>query len=336
MATERAASTKDGCTLANVEDFEYKHLMLYLAVDFEKSVLSGTATWSVVVKKHRVPHLILDTSSGLVVTEVTVCGHLVEHSFREPHAALGTALVVPVPDDFAEEDSLLEVKISYHTAPESSALQWLPPAQTAGKQYPYMFSQCQAIHARAMLPCPDAPNAKFTYYATVRVPAWATALMSAVPLGESGSAVVGGYASRTFKFEQEIPISSYLLALAVGELRGVEVGPRSTVWAEPSVVEGAAWEFADTEKFLATAEELTAHAYIWGRYDILCMPPSFPYGGMENPCLTFATPTLLAGDRIRTAALQPKTTGCTGPFPTVGFSDNRASALMTSRRDLAP
>jgi leukotriene-A4 hydrolase len=136
-----------------------------------------------------------------------------------------------------------------------------------------MFSQCQAIHARALLPCADAPTAKFTYEATVVVPEWATALMSAVSLGAPTSA---GKGTRTFSFDQSVPVPSYLVAIAVGDLRGVQVGPRSTVWSEPSVVDAAAWEFGECEKFLKAGEEITGVPYIWKRYDVLCMPPSFP------------------------------------------------------------
>ena len=118
--------------------------------------------------------------------------------------------------------------------------------------------------------------------------------MSAVSKGQVDGAPTG---KRRFAFAQEVPIPSYLVAIAVGELHGIPVGPRSTVWAEPSVVEKAAWEFAECEKYLQAGEALTGCPYVWKKYDVLCMPPSFPYGGMENPCLTFATPTLLAGDR---------------------------------------
>ena len=156
-----------------------------------------------------------------------------------------------------------------------------------------MFAQCQAIHARALYPCADAPCVKFTYSATVCVPAWATALMSAVLI--SSKSDTGS--TKTYTFEQSVPVPSYLVTAAVGQLRGIDVGPRSTVWSEPSVVEAAAWEFADCEKFLGVAEEIIGEPYAWKRYDVLVLPPSFPYGGMENPCLTFATPTLLAGDR---------------------------------------
>ena len=287
----------DKSTLSNHAAFAYQHLALDLAVDFEKKTLEGTATWTVEVVQHQVSELVLDTSSGLEVRSATVCGAPATYTMRPKHDAFGVACAVALPSGLGEQGRTLEVALTYATSPASSALQWLPPAQTAGKERPFMFSQCQAIHARAMLPCPDGPAAKFTYEARVRVPDWATALMSAVAVGAPVASVVGGAPLRTFVFEQTCPLSSYLLAIAVGDVRGVEAGPRTTVWAEPSVVEAAAWEFGDAEKFIATAEELTKTPYMWGRYDILCMPPSFPYGGMENPCLTFATPTLLAGDR---------------------------------------
>ena len=294
-ADARISCRTDKSTLASIDAFTFKHLALDLVVDFETSTLHGTATWTVCVASAGVSELVLDTSSGLVVKEVQVGGVRVEHASKPVHAVFGTPVAIPIPAELREAGREVQVRMSYSTSPECSALQWLPPAQTAGKVRPYMFSQCQAIHARALLPCPDAPTAKFTYEAKVTVPDWATALMSAVSSGAPTGP--GGGGTRTFSFEQSVPVPSYLVAIAVGELRGVSVGPRSTVWAEPSVVDAAAWEFMETESFIATGEELLGCPYIWKKYDILCMPPSFPYGGMENPCLTFATPTLLAGDR---------------------------------------
>ena len=152
-----------------------------------------------------------------------------------------------------------------------------------------MFTQCQAIHARSILPCQDTPGVKITYSATVTAPDGLRALMSALhdesnPLG------------KPFKFYQPVKIPSYLIALAIGNIVGERVGPRSTVWSEPQVIKAAAWEFADTELFIKTGEDLLT-PYEWGVYDLLLLPASFPYGGMENPCLTFVTPSLLAKDR---------------------------------------
>jgi len=200
---------------------------------------------------------------------------------------------VVLPEDLRASGTELQVEIIYETAPgdECTAVQWLPPEQTAGKLHPYLFTQCQSTHCRSMVPCQDAPAVKVTYEANVTVPSPLVALMSAVG---TGSETAGSHT--TYSFIQKVPISAYLIALAAGNLESRDIGPRTRVWAEPSVVELAAYEFADTEMFVSTAEKLCGD-YVWGRYDLLMLPPSFPYGGMENPCLTFVTPTLLAGDR---------------------------------------
>lgn len=222
---------------------------------------------------------------------------------------LGLALRVKLPAG-APGDKLV-VRVCYETAASDdngeggcSALQWLTPAQTAGKRLPYVFSQCQAIHARALLPCQDTCEVKCTYTAIVRCPAELTPLMSAVK--KSGPDACEqqewetpegcGKAWVQHRFEQKIPIPAYLIAVVCAALESRQVGPRSRVWSEKEMVDDCAWEFADTEKFVAAGEKLCG-PYPWGPYDLLVLPPSFPYGGMENPCLTFVTPTLLAKDR---------------------------------------
>jgi aminopeptidase N len=184
-----------------------------------------------------------------------------------------------------------EVLVRYHTAPDAVGLQWLDPAQTEGKMHPFLFSQCQAIHARTMVPCQDTARFRVTYHAEVTVPEPLSAVMSAGPSG-----TIEGKGTRTFLFDMPQPIPTYLLALAVGELESRDLSPRARVWAEPATVEKAAWEFAGVEEMIERAEGLFG-PYEWDRYDMLVLPPSFPYGGMENPRMTFLTPTLLAGDR---------------------------------------
>ncbi|MGH0148532.1 UNVERIFIED_CONTAM: hypothetical protein FKN15_024224 [Acipenser sinensis] len=179
------------------------------------------------------------------------------------------------------------IEVSYETSPQAFALQWLTPEQTAGKKHPYLFSQCQATHCRTMIPCQDTPSVKHTYYAQVSVPKELVAVMSAVRDGQEADPKDS---SRTiYRFRQAV--SARALRAGVGE-----IGPRTRVWSEKELVDLAAYEFAETETMLKTAEQL-AGPYVWGQYDLLVLPPSFPYGAMENPCLTFASPTLLAGDR---------------------------------------
>ena len=290
MSSDNSANRVDACTLS---DCTPTHLVLDWSCDFSAKSLRGVATWTVTTAGST---LTLDTKD-LTIERVTVGGAPAAFSLLDEVEPFGNPLRVEVGAAGAHE-----VAIHYATSPESSAIQWLEPALTAGKVRPYVFTQCQAIHARALLPCADTPSAKFTYEATVAVPAWATAVMSAVGTGAKVAGAKrkeGGAAedTRSFGFEQKCAIPSYLLALAVGELEARSVGPRSQVWSEPSMVAAAEHEFAETEKFIAAAEAITGQPYVWGRYDILCLPPSFPYGGMENPCLTFVTPTLLAGDR---------------------------------------
>src|SRR4029450_11466854 len=177
------------------------------------------------------------------------------------------------------------------TPPEARALQWPDPPQPPGKRYPFLFSQCQAIHARTLAPLQDTPRARATYDAEVTLPEPLTAVMSAAL---SGQRSVGS--GRTFAVPLPQPIPSYLLALAVGHLESRDLSPRSRIWAEPETVAAAAYEFGGVEAMRRRAEALFG-PYVWERYDMLVLPPSFPYGGMENPRMTFLTPTVLAGDR---------------------------------------
>jgi leukotriene-A4 hydrolase len=276
---------------ANLDEVVFRHLQWTLSIDFELQQLRGFAEYTFAYTgTARSPVLVLDTQA-LSIESVAVDGVAVEAFTlaEDNHSVFGRALSVPI-------SSLSNtVRVAYSTSAASSGLQWLSKELTAGKTHPYLFTQCQAIHARSVVPCPDTPACKFTYSATVTVPQWCTVLMSAIAHGHVKSN--DHEQTKKWSFRQDVPIPSYLLAIAAGEMESVELSPRSRVWAEPRVVTRAAHEFAQTEAFLRAAEEITGQEYLWKRYDLVCLPPSFPYGGMENPCLTFVTPTLLAGDR---------------------------------------
>lgn len=260
-------------------------------VDFDARAIRGTARLTLQAAA-RGP-LDLDTR-GLHIAEVLgEDGAPLEFALDEPDAVLGRRLRIE------RDRPTAVITIRYETAPDASALMWLEPSQTDGKVHPFVLTQCQAIHARSLAPLQDTPEVRATYSARVTFPAALSAVMSAAPGTEEPGPTPE---TRTLSFRMPQPIPAYLLALAVGELDSRDLGPRTRVYAEPGVVEAAAWEFADVEAMLEVAEGLFG-PYAWERYDFIVLPPSFPMGGMENPRMTFLTPTLLAGDRSLVAVL---------------------------------
>ncbi|KAJ2556152.1 Leucyl aminopeptidase yscIV, partial [Coemansia sp. RSA 1836] len=285
----------DASSQANLAQTTTKHIHLELGVDFERRMLSGHVLITGEMLEDNVGCFVLDTSN-LEINSVSVkCGDEfinAEHSLSSAHPVCGKALSISLPQ--SQNGHVFCAKIEYATTAESSAIQFLTPEQTLGKEHPYLFTQCQPIHTRSLFPCQDSPSVKITYSANIRVPKPLTALMSAIA---TGSRVDGD--STVFSFEQATTIPSYLVALVVGNLATAKISDRCAVWSEPENIDACAWEFAEMETTLQVAEELIT-PYLWGRYDLLVLPPSFPFGGMENPCLTFVTPTLLAGDRSLT------------------------------------
>jgi len=285
-----AADIKAGMdyhSYANMADYQVNNIDLDLDVDFSRKTLSGTATLEVEKLNKMLTPLVLD-SRALTINKVEVDGHAVKYSLGDTDPHLGTPLSIDINDSS-------KVVIHYSTSPQASGLQWLNPAQTAGKQQPFLFSQAQAIHARSFIPLQDSPKARLTYSATIRTPKALRAVMSAN--NDPSSAKDGEY---HFTMPQKIP--AYLIAIAVGDLEFQAMGERTGVYAEPSVLAAAAKEFEDTEAMLLATEKVYG-PYRWDRYDLLILPPSFPFGGMENPRLSFITPTVIAGDKSLTSLI---------------------------------
>ena len=293
VGSENVISTaheSDVHSFARPTEARVTHVALDLAADFKTHRLSGTAALTVRANPSA-REIVLDTRDLTIESVTDSAGRSLTHDLAPADPILGRALRVTLPEDRRR------IVVRYTTNPTSAALQWLTPAQTAGGKQPYLFSQGQAILTRTWIPTQDSPGIRQTYEARIVVPAPLMAVMSAEALTPHGEA---SGADRAFRFKLTQPIPPYLIALAIGDLAFRPIGPRAGVYAEPSVVEKAASEFADVEKMIEAAEELGG-PYRWGRYDILVLPPSFPFGGMENPRLTFATPTVLAGDRSLTA-----------------------------------
>jgi len=282
-----AAHAAEPHSYAQPDQVVVTHLDLDLKLDFPHRELDGQATLKLDWKNPQAPSLVLDTRD-LKIAKIESLGANgqtapLSYVLAPSDKQLGSKLTIATPNHPTQ------VRIVYTTSPAASGLQWLTPAQTADKKQPFMFSQSESIHARSWVPLQDSPAIRFTYTAHVKAPKQTRVVMSA--LNDANHPLNGDYT-----FDQPHPIPSYLLAIGAGDIAVKETGPRSAIYAEPSVVGKAAHEFEDTEKMIATAEQLYG-PYRWGRYDILVLPASFPYGGMENPNMTFATPTVLVGDK---------------------------------------
>lgn len=260
-----------------------KHLDLNLKVNFEQQILDGIAIWTI-ENKTSSDEIIFDTKA-LKIEKVILDDEKDEafYVLGDDDQILGQALSIQI------KPETKKIKIHYSTSKNAAALQWLNPIQTAGKKHPFLFTQSQAILARSWIPTQDSPGIRFTYNANVEVPKELLALMSAENPQEKND--LGKYV-----FNQTHAIPSYLMALAVGDIEYKRISDLTGVYAEPFMLDKVAYEFADMGKMVATAEKLYGK-YRWDRYDVLVLPPSFPFGGMENPMLTFATPTVIAGDR---------------------------------------
>ncbi|MEA2491391.1 MAG: leukotriene-A4 hydrolase [Acidobacteriota bacterium] len=278
------AASRDPHSYGRPDQVVVEHLALDLNVDFAKKQLSGTAALRIKKNDAGASTLILDTRD-LDIRKVTLQpgGAEAKYTLKPAQPILGSALEIPLAADTNG------VTIEYSSSPSAGALQWLEPSMTAGKKHPFLLSQSEAILARTWVPIQDSPSVRFTYEATIHVPKELLAVMSAEnPQAKNADGV--------YHFRMTNPIPSYLLALAVGDMAYRPFDGRSGVYAEPSVIEAAHAEFTDLPKMMTAAEELYG-PYRWGRYDVLVLPPSFPYGGMENPRLTFLTPTIIAGDK---------------------------------------
>jgi leukotriene-A4 hydrolase len=280
--------TADQFTYANYQEVVVKHAALDLDVDFDRKVLDGDVTLRFERITAGAQTLTLDTKD-LVIKGVrleTDDGWTpADYTLAEVDPVLGSAMNIAIGADATQ------IRITYETSPNAEGLQWLTPAQTAGKEKPYLFSQAQAINARTMLPVQDTPAVRLTYDASLRVPDGLLPLMSA---SQDGQDAEGNW---TFSMPQPIP--SYLIAIAVGDIKFKAINDTIGVYAEDYILDASAEEFAETPMMEVANTELYG-PYRWGRYDLIVLPPSFPFGGMENPRLSFMTPTLIAGDKSLT------------------------------------
>lgn len=266
-------------SFGNTDEVKLEHLSLDLVADFDSKSLTGTATWN--FKQLKIASQIIFDCKHMQIDSVWVNNTPVPFSIGESDEILGNPLIIPITIESTN------VKIKYRTQPEAAALQWLDANQTEGQ--PFLFTQSQAILARTWVPCMDAPSIRFTYDAKIQCPPHLLPLMSA-----SNPQIKNTNGS--YYFEMRQPIPSYLLALCIGDLEFKSLGENTGVYAQPATISEAYEEFQDLNNMIDAAEKRYG-SYKWGRYDIVVLPASFPFGGMENPRLTFATPTIITGDK---------------------------------------
>jgi aminopeptidase N len=291
-------------SFANVDDFRVRNVSLDLTVSFPKKELSGFADLTVARVKPGAHTLVLDTRD-LAIRSISLRGEKgasspLSFSFGDEQKFLGKPLRIEIPASTtpaamagkALDESV--IRIEYSTLPQASGLQWLTPEQTNDKKHPYLFSQNESIHARSWIPLQDSPQVRVTYSATIHVPDGLVAVMSAEHGPVDSKPDANGLTAYRFQMKEAIP--SYLIALAVGDIQFRSISGRTGVYTEPGMLDASAREFEDLERMVASCEKLFG-AYRWGRYDLLILPPSAPYGGMENPRLSFITPTVIAGDK---------------------------------------
>ncbi len=275
----------DTQTFAQPQVARVTHVDLDLALDFVGKSMGGTAVLNVLAQDDA-DNIVLD-SNGLRIDRVTdAAGNALQYTLGETVEGKGAPLTIMM-------GNARKIRIAYRAAPDADALQWLSPEQTAGGVHPYLFSQGQATLNRTWIPTQDSPGIRQTWQARITAPKPLDVVMSGVRQGEP---VDTGDGRRAFTFVMDKPVPPYLIAIAAGDIDFAATGPRTGVWAEPSVLARAAKEVGDTEAMVEAAEALYG-PYRWGRYDMIVLPPAFPYGGMENPVMTFLTPTFIAGDR---------------------------------------
>src|SRR3954471_9405967 len=275
----------DTHSYAKLLEARVTHLALDLGIDFNRKRIGGTATLDI-DRKADAKQIILDDKGLAIQSVADGAGQKLSWTVGAANKDLGA------PFSIALRPDTKRIVIHYESAPNAGALLWLTPEQTAGKKAPFMFSQGEAIENRSWIPTQDSPGIRQSWEATLHVPAGMTAVMSAPrieqPITQGGESV--------FNFRMDHSVAPYMIAIAVGDLAFKPLGPRTGVWAEPVTLPAAARELADTEKMVSAAEKLYG-PYRWGRYDVIVLPPSFPYGGEENPNMTFLTPTFIAGDK---------------------------------------
>lgn len=286
---------RDPNTLSNYNNFLTTHTTVNFSIDFEKKIIGGNVALTLKSITDAAANEILLDTSFLSVKDVTLDGKSPEWKLLPRFEPYGSALKITL-EEGVQNGKSVQLEMTTETTKECTAIQWLTPAQTRSG-HPYMFTQCQAIHTRSIFPCQDTPDVKGTVQFNIKSPLPVIASGLSTGVKGVGKRADGATGTKLYTFEQKIPIPSYLFALASGDIAKAPIGPRSVVATGPKELKAAQWELEEsTERYIETVEKIV-FPYQWTEYNVLVLPPSFPYGGMENPIYTYATPTMISGDR---------------------------------------
>ena len=283
------SNQKELNTFSNYDIIFQTNINVHFIVDFDNKKVDGEVTISFKALDDG-EVIILDTKSLIIKNVKDSTGNELDFKLDNYYRLESHGVPLKIYKEYSKDDTF-DITIEYSTTKDCMAIDWLEPEQTSGGKYPFMYSQCQSILCREMLPIQDTPAVKMPVTISITVPEELIGLAAGFFVEEMSNGN-----NKTFTYALDIPIPSYLIAIAAGDIGSQNVSERCTIYAEKNVVEKAAWEFSDTEKFLKIAENYIGE-YVWGQYNILVLPPSFPFGGMENPTLTFLTPSLIAGDK---------------------------------------
>jgi leukotriene-A4 hydrolase len=293
-------SSKDPSSYANVDQMAPSHISFDLEVNFDDSSTTGTITHTIEVLETNVTTVYLDVWDGLEVFTAEfrtdqVDGFaefaVLDFAITTPNPNIGNALSIHLPVKMVAGTEFF-LRLAYKTNADTTALSWMTPSQTAGKVLPFMYSLCQLNFCRDMAPMMDTPSMKITYDATIVAPKELAVYMSA----NQTESMDFNATHKVSSFACDIKVPSYLIAIVVGDLEVRNLNDRVRIMSEPVLLDSAVAEFSElTTAFDLVEEYLTP--YIWGTYTLVIMPPSFPWGGMEHPMVTFASPTLITGDK---------------------------------------
>lgn len=276
LTTAAMAGHRDPNTLSNYDAWRTRHTTANFTVDFAGKCLRGSVVLELVSQTDAASKEIVLDSSHVDVSAVRLDANPSTKWEVGPRTEPnGSPLRVAVPEG-AARGSEVKLEIELATTGECTALQWLTPAQTTSGKAPFMFSQAQAVHARSLFPCQDTPDVKSTYDFNITSPYVVVA--SGVPVPGAGAGT-NSPAGRLYRFQQKVPIPSYLFALASGDIATAEIGRRSVVATAPEDLDAARWELEESMDGFMDAAESLVFPYKWGEYNVLVLPPSFPYGG---------------------------------------------------------